>query len=79
MCWKLALLVKATLIRTLRRVLKKNRGLLLRWASGRVDRVRERILVSNGNEKGFGDETSFKKGRLVTPQNRIIKFVSKIP
>ena len=59
MCWKLALLVKATLIRTPRRVLE-NRGLLLRWASGRVDRVRERILVSNGNEKGFGDETSFK-------------------
>ena len=29
----------------------------------------ERIVVFNGNEKGFGDETFFKGGRPVTPQN----------
>ena len=29
----------------------------------------------NGSEKGFGDETSFKGGRLVTPQNGIISLL----
>ncbi|KAJ0939728.1 hypothetical protein HanRHA438_Chr02g0064491 [Helianthus annuus] len=27
------------------------------------------------NEKGFGDETSFKEGRLVTPQNSSLNIL----
>ena len=47
-----------------------------------VSIVNEKIIEweynwSGWNEKGFGDETFFKGGRLVTPQKYLLKCYDK--